>query len=758
MLLALLAVAAIVGFSALTMQAFWAAARAQDQFARTTALEVSVQDVALAMREAHAHPVVRAGRVVLPDRQRRELASALRRVAEGVPADDRARLEAAGQAYLREVDRQLDALREGPVPDTRADEVVATPLRVALVDQIIALAEASHARADRATTRGRLVALSVVPLATLAVAVTMWRLGRLREVRARARATAEMRASHEALVEKASDLIVITDERGTIRYRSPAALTVLGHLPASGSAAMLSLVHDDDADHVEAALRAALVEPGRTERVGARARHRDGTDRTLDVQITNLLEDPRVGGLVWNCRDETDRSALEAELEHQAFHDTLTGLPNRALFHDRLGLALARTGRHRGPTAVLLLDLDGFKAVNDSLGHDAGDRVLIEAAGRFAACVRTGDTVARLGGDEFAVLLEEVAEESAARELGARILEVMGEPFAVADQQVRLGVSGGLVFSFDGLDDAMVLVRNADIALYRAKERGRGCVVTFETSMHEAAQERLSLAVDLDGAVDRGELAVVFQPTVDLATGDITGVEALARWHHPTRGLVPPLAFIPLAEANGEIMRIGRWVLEEACRSVMGWRTLAGAAPLRSLCVNLSPRQLADPGIVDDVRDVLEATALDPAMLVLEITESALTEDPDVTIGRLRRLKDLGIRLAIDDFGTGYSSLSHLRRFPVDIIKIDRSFVEASTSTTGAALVRGIVDMATALELGTVAEGIEDLQQAERMHGVGCLTGQGYLYARPMPSDELGNLLASGLAPGASLAVAPARG
>ena len=740
----LVALAFTAGFSVLTVQGFAAAERAQDDSLAATALRDAVSDVALSLADAHAHPTVRGGRVIVPDDERDRLVAAWALAAETVPGDMRERLDGPVRRYLGEVEAQLAALRRGDI-DTASDEARLTPLRVELVGEITAAADELHEAADRATDKGRAVAASAVPMAALALAVTLRRLGRLREANARDRAAAEARARHEALVEKSSDLTVITDERGVIGYRSPAVRTVLGDGPAAVAPDMLALVRADDAAHVEAVVHAALGAPGQTQQVEARARHADGSVRTLDMQITNLIEDPRVGGLVWNCRDVTDRRALEAKLEHQAFHDELTSLPNRALFFDRLTLALARTGRHQGPMAVLLLDLDGFKAVNDSLGHGAGDRVLVEAAGRFAGCVRVGDTVARLGGDEFAVLLEEVAEESVARDLAARILEVMGEPFTVGDQQVRLGVSAGLVFSFDGTEDAMVLVRNADIALYRAKERGRGCVVAFETAMHDAAEERLSLAIDLDGAIDRGELAVQFQPTIDLATGGITGVEALARWHHPTRGMVPPLVFIPLAEANGQIMQIGRWMLDQACRYAVAWQDLPGVAPLRSVCVNLSPRQLADPGIVADVRDVLDATGLDPNILVLEITETALTEDPDVAVSRLRRLKALGIRLAIDDFGTGYSSLSYLRQFPVDVIKIDRSFVEASSSTTGAALVQGIVDMASALELTTVAEGIEDPDQAARMLDAGCISGQGYLYARPMPADDLAALLERGV-------------
>jgi len=739
----LLALAVTAAFSGLTVQSFAATTRAQDQFVAATTMRMSVQDMALALSDAHAHPMIRDGRVVPPMAERERMVGAWTVVAERAPDDVRVRLDDAAGRYVDEVDVQLDKLRRGVVEDV-VDEDRATPLRDALIDEITDRADVLHSAADRAADRGKAIAFSVVPLSALALWLTMRRLGRLREARASAHATAQMRASHEALVEKATDLIVITDELGIVSYRSPATSAAFGAESSGDADDMQSVVDADDAAHVEAARRAAVAEPGRTERVEARAPHLDGSIRTLDIQITNLLDDARVGGLVWNCRDVTDRRALEAKLEHQAFHDELTGLPNRALFHDRLGLALARTGRHQGPTAVLLLDLDDFKAVNDSLGHGAGDQVLVQAAERFSACVRVGDTVARLGGDEFAVLLEEVAEESVARELGARILDVMAQPFTVGDQQVRLGVSGGLVFSFDGIDDAMALVRNADIALYRAKERGRRCVVAFETSMYEDAEERLSLAVDLDGAIDRGELAVHFQPTVELTTGAITGVEALARWHHPTRGLVPPLVFIPLAESNGQIMQIGRWVLEQSCRYAVEWRNLPGVAPLRSVCVNLSPRQLADPGIVDDVRAVLEATGLDPGVLVLEITETALTEDPDIAIARLARLKDLGVRLAIDDFGTGYSSLSYLRQFPVDIIKIDRSFVEASNSATGEALVHGIVDMATALQLVTVAEGIEDPDQAARMLDAGCTTGQGYLYARPMPSGELQALLEGG--------------
>ena len=429
--------------------------------------------------------------------------------------------------------------------------------------------------------------------------------------------------------------------------------------------------------------------------------------------------------------------------EHQALHDTLTNLANRALFKDRVEHALARVDRQGRPIAVLFLDLDQFKAINDGAGHTAGDQLLRAVAERLVGCVRAVDTVARLGGDEFAILLEDVRDSRDAARAAQRVLDAFTAPFVLRDGQVTVGVSIGICLGTSGQQSAETLVRNADVAMYAAKDGGRGRYAIFEAGMHAAVMQRLTLEADLRQAVECEEFQLLYQPIVALDEGRIVGAEALVRWAHPERGLVSPAEFIPAAEETGLIVPMGRWVLREACRQARAWHDQHPAhVPVR-VSVNLSPKQLQHPDIVADVTRALADSQLDPHCLLLEVTESVLMEDTEANIATLHQLKALGVSLAIDDFGTGYSSLSYLRRFPIDIVKIDKSFIDGiAEGSESSALARAIIMLGQTLRLDTVAEGIEHAAQFGELRELGCALGQGYHFARPLPADSVGELLA----------------
>ena len=442
-------------------------------------------------------------------------------------------------------------------------------------------------------------------------------------------------------------------------------------------------------------------------------------------------------GRVWSFRDVTERRSLEDALAHQAFHDSLTGLANQALFRDRVEHALARIGRSDTHVAVLFLDLDNFKTVNDSLGHRAGDELLIAATARLTSCLRVGDTSARLGGDEFAVLIEDTVGSEEAVSVAGRMVEILREPFSIAGQEVFLSASIGIAFDSPGTGCDQLL-RNADLAMYTAKGLGKGRFEVFAPEMHTVALERLEVAADLRRAIERDELIVHYQPIVTLADSAMVAVEALVRWQHPERGLLGPDTFVSLAEDCGLIEEVGRWILNEACTQTVRWHMeYPRTDPLR-VSVNVSPRQLRDPQIIADVADALLASGLPPHLLTLEITEGAMMDDTEVALVHLEALKDLGVRLAVDDFGTGYSSLSYLQRFPIDVLKIDRSFVQRMDhGPEESSLARAIVRLAQTLRLVAVAEGIENETQADLLRRLGCQLGQGYLFSAPQTVAEL---------------------
>ena len=488
-------------------------------------------------------------------------------------------------------------------------------------------------------------------------------------------------------------------------------------------------------------LPAATAEPS-PRLVRGERRWLQWTDRAIFGERGQIVEFQSVG------RDVTERKLLEEQLTLRAHYDPVTGLPNRTLFTERLARALANRRRRRGGIAVLFLDMDGFKLINDSLGHDAGDALLAVVGGRLAACLRAGDTPARFGGDEFAVLIGGIADPSDAVRGAERILDALRPPFAVAGREVFLtaGVGIALRMPEDPAASADELVREADIALYRAKAAGKAHAAVFDPSMNTQILERVNLEADLRRAVDRGEMRLEYEPEVDLQSGRIVGMEALARWEHPGRGLLAPADFVRVAEEAGLIVPIGRWVLGEACRQARAWQGRYPGEPRLLMSVNLSARELQQPDLVEHVAAVLDETGLAPACLRLEITESVLMDDAPATEAVVRALRALGVRLAIDDFGTGYSSLAYLRRFPVHTLKVDRSFVTPlDRDEQATAIVRAVTALGHALGMEVTAEGVETAAQWSRLSAIGCNYGQGYHFARPAPAEAMSALLATGL-------------
>jgi diguanylate cyclase (GGDEF)-like protein/PAS domain S-box-containing protein len=555
--------------------------------------------------------------------------------------------------------------------------------------------------------------------------------------------TRELAASRErfaALVQHSSDVVTVVDVEARVRYQSASSERLLGFQPdliEGGS--LTALMTAGEATTFLEALAHVAREPLRVHTLRTAWRHADGGDRDVEVTITNLLDNPHVGGLVLNSRDVTDRTTLEAELLHQAFHDSLTGLANRALFRDRLEHALARGRIADGAVAIMFLDLDGFKEINDTLGHSSGDELLVQVAGRVRAELRASDTVARFGGDEFAILVDDSPDAPA---LAERIDLALQRPFLVGEHEVQVSASIGIATS--GAVDASTaeqLLRNADLAMYHAKAAESSRHVVYDPSMHATLVDRRQMESDLRSALENDEFLVHYQPLVDLKSGDIRGSEALVRWQHPTRGLVGPDSFIPLAESTGLIRGLGLWVLREACAQTAAWQQSSPELRDLKISVNVSARQLPDEGLFDQVRAILTETGLRPSCLTLEMTESVLINNSEEIRANLVALREIGVRLAIDDFGTGYSSLSYLHRFPVDVLKIDRSFIERLTDVGDMALVSTIVRLGQTMHLETVAEGIEHAEEMLMLRRQGCTTGQGFHFSPPVDPAELSELL-----------------
>jgi diguanylate cyclase (GGDEF)-like protein/PAS domain S-box-containing protein len=567
--------------------------------------------------------------------------------------------------------------------------------------------------------------------------------GRLEE--AGRRELAQARIGEErfrSLVQNAADTVAIVDQSGEVTYCSPA---VERNWDVSASTVegmnLLEVIHPDDVAAAQTFFAECLeLSDGSitTElRVGSTRRGW----RHAEVAGSNLVGQEAVDGVVLTFRDITDRKAFEEQLKTLAFRDSLTSLANRALFIDRLDHALAGAERRGSSVSVLFLDLDNFKLVNDSLGHVAGDQLLVDVAKRLQTVVRGEDTAARFGGDEFTILLEDVATESDATDVVKRVEAALAMPFTIDGRELFVSASIGIAISANQSGGSEALVRNADVAMYRAKLNGKARHETFERSMEAGALARIELETDLRHALKRDEFRVYYQPIVSLDTSRIVEVEALVRWQHPVRGLIQPNDFIPVAEETGLIVPIGRWVLEEACRQVATW-VHELPTPAISVSVNLSARQFEHPGLLGDIERALLESELDPSLLTVEITEGVVMKDPVTAAAKLREIKALGVRVAVDDFGTGYSSLAYLKTFPVDSLKIDRSFTQGlGDEGDDSAIVRSVVALGHALRLSVTAEGIETADQLAYLQTLECDRGQGYLFARPIPADELAPVL-----------------
>ncbi len=551
-----------------------------------------------------------------------------------------------------------------------------------------------------------------------------------------------------SLVQNSTDVIAVLEPDATVTFVSPAVETILGHDPAGLlGRRMTEVLHPDDV-----AIFVHILASSEGEHpVTLGARHADGRDLVLEGTLTNLLSDSAVAGLVLTLRDVTDRHQLQQQLTHQAFHDSLTGLANRQLFRDRLDHALRRRAGKAEPLVVLFLDLDDFKNINDSRGHHVGDEVLLVVAERLRAAIREGDTAARLGGDEFAVLME-AADVDTAEAVVARLLESIAEPIQIEGSTFVTRASVGIAEATPGQSTGDEVLRNADVAMYWAKARGKGTMAVHDESLHLEALQRLEMRSELQTAIRDQQLVLHYQPLVAFGDGRISGFEALVRWQHPERGLLPPLEFIPVAEQSGLVVPLGSWVLRTACAA---GASLLAEGHQTTMSVNVAAQQLARDDFAAEVVAVLAETGMRPDRLVLEITESVLLDDLDSAVAALTRLRAEGVRIAIDDFGTGYSSLSYLSRLPVDVLKVDKSFVDTlGGSDQQNSLVEAIVTMSRTMRLVTVAEGVEHQDQATWLRDAECSLGQGYLWSRPVEigaaRDLLGSTFLTAVTPGSA--------
>ncbi|MBD1839294.1 EAL domain-containing protein [Coleofasciculus sp. FACHB-501] len=584
-------------------------------------------------------------------------------------------------------------------------------------------------------------------------------------------ASQESEQRFRALIENATDIIIIVNASGQVTYVSPSVNRILGYAPDGliGKNA-LTFIHPEDVLLVKQRLKNSIQNPNVTQRLGEyRVQHRNGSWGIFEAVTTNLLNDPAVQGIVVNCHDITERKQAEEQLRHHAFYDSLCGLPNRTLFLERLASQIKHSQRYKDSLfAVLFLDLDRFEMVKYSLGHLVSDQLLIATARKLMTCLRPTDTLARIGTDEFAILLEDIHDVSDAIRVVEQIQGELNSPFNLDGREVFTTTSIGIAFAGKGqegwepvrkasapmplcpsapshnnlLPRPQDLLRAADTAMYHARLEGKGRYVVFHRAMHTLAVAHLQLETDLRRAIIATEFQLYYQPIVELATGKIKAFEALVRWNHPTRGMVPPSEFIPVAEDTGLIIPLGTWVLNEACRQLKVWQQQYSTTQGLAISVNLSGKQFSQPNLIEQIDRILRKTGLDGHYLKLEITESCLLENAEAAAILLWQLRDRNIQLSIDDFGTGYSSLNYLHRFPVNTLKIDRSFVNRmGAGGKDAEIVKAIVALAHNLGMSVTAEGIETAQQLAQLKALQCERGQGYFFSKPVDNGAAGQLI-----------------
>jgi diguanylate cyclase (GGDEF)-like protein/PAS domain S-box-containing protein len=574
-------------------------------------------------------------------------------------------------------------------------------------------------------------------------------LGMVTDITARKRAESALQQSEQRLnsiLYSLSDVVWSTSETGKeFLYLNPTVEKVYGRSASdflNNPDLWLEMVHPDDQEHVRVESQ-AILEKGRKD-LEYRIVRADGEVRWIRdrcyVVCDTISKTVRLDGI---ATDITERKQIEEQLAHNAYHDALTGLPNRLLFLDRLQQLTTRLQRHPDEQfAVLFLDLDRFKVINDSLGHLVGDQLLIEIARRLQACLRPGDTVARLGGDEFTILLDPIRHLNDAIGVAERIQDALKTPFCLNHHEIFTTASIGIALNETAFTQPDELLRNADTALYHAKEQGKARYALFNAEMYDQAVALMQLETDLRWAIERQELRVYYQPIIALSTGKITGFEALVRWLHPERGLISPAEFIPIAEETGLIVPIGEWILHESCQQLKQWQTQFPNYASLTISVNLSSKQLPQRNFVAQVEQILKQTNLQPQSLKLEITESAIMERPEAAADVLKQLRQRGIQLCVDDFGTGYSSLAYLHQFPIDVLKIDRSFIhQIDEQSEGLAIARAITTLAESLGLSVVAEGIETAKQVQQLQELRCDYGQGYFFSKPLNQQAVEMLL-----------------
>lgn len=650
-------------------------------------------------------------------------------------------------SYITSAGRQWFMMQFGDFDEAKQVDIQEVSPQFDLMQHQVQIAiEGEDKWAQGVALRARNEFLAAAILAATTILILFLRLqkqehvGQLQETERNALRESEER--FRALTEQSTDIILIADNSGQIQYASPSVHTVLAvHEDSLVGRNMIDLVHPDDFLKTMSA-GSRSVEYGQNPIVEFRLRNADGSWLHFECVVRNLTQHKNIGGIVYNARNITERKQTQDELLFNATHDALTGLPNRTLFLGRLQSVVNRMKRHpHQAAAVLFIDIDGFKVVNDCYGHATGDVLIKEVSDRLRACMRSDGTIARMGGDEFTVLVEDVAEPSDAIRVAERIQSSFVKPFLLEGHEVFKSISIGIALTSPEVPAEAVL-QNADIAMYRAKSQGKACSELFDRVMHEQVMSRLLLEAKLRYALENEELALHYQPIVAVDTGAVQGFEALLRWQPSGSNSIPPSTFVPLAEQCGLIVPISAWVLKKACLEAASWQQRYPADPPLYVSINISSKHFSHAGFIGHVQDALEESAVDPRCITIEFTEGLAMNDVAATGQTMSQLRTLGVKLSIDDFGTGYSSLSYLRRFPVDTLKIDQSFV-AKMDAENYAIVKTIIGLARNLDLKVVAEGVETTKQHRMLALAGCGSAQGHLFAEPMPAKSVGVFIES---------------